>query len=86
MRFYNDDAMSRATLHAYIMQIVCDIYNYHEELKEIDDEELDQELYDGMREEKEWNFAQYVESDETMLNFVQTLQQQIDMHEPDEDV
>ena len=113
--FYNERTV-RTALHAYIIQILWDIYSYFEELKDIEDEQKEamaimqnvdiedsenesEVVNDGgdgdgndvqtkdneaQNEEAEWNFARFVDSNEDLKFFIDTISDEIELHEPND--
>ncbi len=73
MEYYNSDGIARTALHAYIVQILYEIYEYHEGLyaEEIEDE---------------WNFVKYIKQDQNMMDFMQMINTQVEENEPDDDI
>eukprot|EP01083_Nonionella_stella_P000977 2806_1 len=82
MQYYDNKEVRHCALHAYIAQILNDIYEYWEPLKEIEDQEM------VCKTEREWNFATYLETEpnQKLIQFVEAIQEEIELHEPDDDI
>ena len=128
VEYYNNNNTIRTTLHSYILQILWDIYEYHKDLKMINDEEYemqmemikeqmeqkkqnndenndnekdsndkpdtnnDNDLFADDKKieiempEKEWNFVDYVESNEVYTTFMEMVEEQMEIQEDTDDI